>query len=210
MWRGTVLPLFSPTLAKLHELLLFNTVYLEKEIVVHCSQSQKTLRQWSLQNVPFRSTGKMNLSLSYHCVFAFISYVFFSHFPNIIRTSVHRFRFYQSKIMTLMILRYHCHVQLKGQACVWCLPIIWWQLQICVNNWTWWIIIHFLVGNLTALLPLFLASFFFCFPYFFSLQCFLSVLKEFFLVPYFLASLEMHDFPWSLFQFLFLWFINFW
>jgi len=26
--------------------------------------------------------------------------------------------------MTLMILRYHCHINLQGQAVVWCLPII--------------------------------------------------------------------------------------
>jgi len=45
---------------------------MEKEIVVHCSQPQKTVGQWSLQNVTFLSTGKMNLSSFYYYVLAFL------------------------------------------------------------------------------------------------------------------------------------------
>jgi hypothetical protein len=77
MWRGTVSPLSNLTLAKLHELLLLNTVEMEK-ILVDCSQPWKTVGQGSLHNVSSLSTGKMNLSPFYSCVLAFISVVFFS------------------------------------------------------------------------------------------------------------------------------------
>ena len=109
----------------------------------------------------------MNLLLFYHCVLAFNSVVFFSHYPNII-TSVHMFRFYQSKIMTVMFLRCHYHIKWQGQAVVWCHPIIWWQFEIRIDNWTWWIIVHVLVGDLTGFLPLFL-TFFFCLFLFFAI-----------------------------------------
>ena len=62
--------------------------------------------------------------------------------------------------MTLMILRYHCHIKLQGQAVVWCHPTIWWQFQICINFRNLWIIILVLVGDLTIFLPLSLAFFF--------------------------------------------------
>jgi hypothetical protein len=48
---------------------------MEKEIVVLCSQPQKTVGQWSLQNVPFLSAGKMNLS-SFHCYI--LAFLYFS------------------------------------------------------------------------------------------------------------------------------------
>jgi hypothetical protein len=66
------------------------------KILVDCSQPLKTVGQRSLQNVPSLSTRKMNLSPFYHFVLDFISVVFFSDWPNIIRTLVHRFRFYQN------------------------------------------------------------------------------------------------------------------
>jgi hypothetical protein len=47
------------------------------KIMVDCSQSLKTVGQGRLQNVPFLSTRKMNLSPFYGYVLAFISVVFF-------------------------------------------------------------------------------------------------------------------------------------
>jgi len=45
---------------------------MEKAILVDCSQPQKTVGEWSLQNVPFLSTGKMNLSYFHYYVLAFL------------------------------------------------------------------------------------------------------------------------------------------
>jgi hypothetical protein len=91
MRRGAVSHLSNLTLAKLHELLLLNTVQVEK-MLVDCSQPWKTVGQGNLQNVPFLSNGKINILPFYSCVLVFISVVLVSDWPNIIRTLVHRFR----------------------------------------------------------------------------------------------------------------------
>ena len=122
----------------------------------HSLNGERNSGKWAYKMWLYFLQGKWTFN-SYRCVLAFNSVVFFSHYPNII-TSVHMFRFYHSKIMTVMFLRYHCHI--KWQAVVWCHPIIWWQFDICINNWTWWIIIHVLVEDLTGFLPLFLTFFF--------------------------------------------------